>query len=146
MAGYPVTVTRTYGTIHHEQDANPEQGGILLTRGQLNGWAALGRDLTDAELDRLADAIPNSSIPEAIGTIVSEALRLSSEMCDQCGRSLNDGEGYDGFCGTCFDAMTADDMRDNGIVPVGRASCPHGGLLLTEDPDIYDCTEGCGDD
>ena len=40
------------------------------------------------------------------------------------------------------DARTAGEMRDAGDDPVDRAACPHGGLLLTEDPDIYDCTEG----
>jgi len=123
--GYPVTVTRTYGTIHHEQDANPEQGGILLTLNQVNGWAAIGRDLTEEELDRLADAIPHSSIPEAITAIVSDALGLVHV------------EDLD---------LTADEMRERGIDPVDRATCEHGGLLLCEDPDVYDCTKGCGDD
>lgn len=40
----------------------------LITREQLECWA--GRPLTDDDLDRLDEAIPESSIPEAIGTIV----------------------------------------------------------------------------
>jgi hypothetical protein len=37
-------------------------------------------------------------------------------------------------------------MREQGLDPVDTAACPHGGLLLTEDPDIYECIYGCGDD
>jgi hypothetical protein len=62
--------------IHHEEDTNPAAGGILLTLGQLSAWAGLGRDLTGDELDRIADCIPDSSIPDAIGTIATDALRL----------------------------------------------------------------------
>ena len=51
-------------------------GGILLTRGQLREWAGLGRDLTPDELAQLDDCIAASSIPDAIATIVSEALKL----------------------------------------------------------------------
>jgi hypothetical protein len=61
----------------HTADACAAQaGGILLTRGQLRDWAGLGRDLTGDELVQLDDCIAASSIPDAIGTIVSEALRL----------------------------------------------------------------------
>lgn len=42
--------------------------GIHLSRGQLEAWA--GRALTDDELSRLEDAIPNSSIPDAVWVIV----------------------------------------------------------------------------
>ncbi|KMO69774.1 hypothetical protein [Mycolicibacterium obuense] len=41
----------------------------LITAGQASSWA--GRPLTADELDRLCEAIPHSSIPEAIGTIVA---------------------------------------------------------------------------
>jgi len=51
-------------------------GGILLTSGQLREWAGLGRDLTGDELAQLDDCIGLSSIPDAIATIVSEALKL----------------------------------------------------------------------
>lgn len=47
--------------------AAPEERGIELTREQLNDWA--GRILSDGEVEALEEAIPNSSIPEAIGTI-----------------------------------------------------------------------------
>lgn len=53
-----------------------QAGGILLTRGQLRDWAGLGRDLTGDELAELDECIAASSIPEAIGTVVSEALKL----------------------------------------------------------------------
>lgn len=54
----------------------PGQTGIWLTGGQLREWAGLGRNLTADELETLAECIPNSSIPEAIGTIVTEAMDL----------------------------------------------------------------------
>lgn len=41
--------------------------GIFLTRDQLNAWA--GFPLTDEHVDRLDDALPHSSVPEAIATI-----------------------------------------------------------------------------
>jgi hypothetical protein len=41
---------------------------LTLTYEQLAAWA--GRELSDDEVERLDEAIPNSSIPEAIGTIV----------------------------------------------------------------------------
>lgn len=40
---------------------------ITITREQLEAWA--GRDLTDEEVADLDNAIPNSSIPEAVGEI-----------------------------------------------------------------------------
>lgn len=46
----------------------------LISRGQAEEWA--GVKLTDAELERLREAIPNSSIPDAIDTIVHEALGI----------------------------------------------------------------------
>lgn len=45
-----------------------DREGILLTREQLESWS--GGPLTDDDLERLEDAIPNSSIPEAVSTIV----------------------------------------------------------------------------
>jgi hypothetical protein len=47
--------------------------GILLTRDQLESWA--DGPITDDEIVALSDAIPNSSVPSAIDTIVNEALR-----------------------------------------------------------------------
>lgn len=41
----------------------------LITREQLESWA--GRPLDEDDLDRLDDAIPNSSVPDAIGEIVA---------------------------------------------------------------------------
>ncbi|MCX4094516.1 hypothetical protein [Nocardia sp. alder85J] len=40
----------------------------LITRAQAESW--VGRPLSDGEMDRLDDAIPNSSIPDAVGAIV----------------------------------------------------------------------------
>jgi hypothetical protein len=42
---------------------------VEITREQLEAWA--GRALTDDEVHALDDAIPNSSIPDAVGTIVA---------------------------------------------------------------------------
>jgi hypothetical protein len=44
-------------------------GGILLTHEQITAWA--GRMLTAVEIERLTEAIPNSSIPDAVSTIVA---------------------------------------------------------------------------
>jgi len=41
----------------------------MITRDQAEAWA--GRRLSREELDRLAEALQHSSVPEAIGTIVS---------------------------------------------------------------------------
>jgi hypothetical protein len=41
---------------------------VEITRDQLECWA--GRELSDEEVARLDECIPNSSIPEAIGAIV----------------------------------------------------------------------------
>ena len=59
-------------------DENAAQGGIVLTRAQLHEWAGLGRDLTGPETARLARCIPGSSIPEAIGVIVRDAMGLAA--------------------------------------------------------------------
>lgn len=53
-----------------------EGQGITLTRGQLNAWA--GRDLTDEEVETLEEAIPNSSIPEAI-QLMADSLTHEEE-------------------------------------------------------------------
>lgn len=47
----------------------PGASGVFLTREQLEAWA--GRRLSDDDLGRLDEAIPNSSIPEAIDAIVA---------------------------------------------------------------------------
>jgi hypothetical protein len=82
-AVYRAALNREMGTdddglaVDHTADACAAQaGGILLTRGQLRRWAGLGRDLTGDELAQLDDCIASSSIPDAIGTIVFEALKL----------------------------------------------------------------------
>jgi hypothetical protein len=42
---------------------------VVITREQIECWA--GRALTDDEITRLDDCLPNSSIPDAIGDIVA---------------------------------------------------------------------------
>jgi hypothetical protein len=61
-------------------DADPETGlnGVLLTRDQLESWA--DGPITDDEIVALSDAIPNSSIPSAIDTIVNESIRSTSQL------------------------------------------------------------------
>jgi len=49
---------------------------ITITREQVEAWA--GRALTDEEIADLDVAIPNSSIPEAIGEIVNALARESA--------------------------------------------------------------------
>lgn len=46
----------------------PVDAGVLLTRDRLEEWAQ--RKLTPGDLDRLDEAIPNSSVPDAVYTIV----------------------------------------------------------------------------
>lgn len=50
---------------------------IVLTREQLEAWA--GRTLTDDQIERLDNAIPNSSIPEAIAEIMSAIVSDGGE-------------------------------------------------------------------
>lgn len=49
--------------------------GITLTRDQLEYWA--GRQLSDEEVEALDNAIPNSSVPEAVAIIVEGLPRQS---------------------------------------------------------------------
>ena len=83
---------------------------ILISVEQVDQWA--GRRLTTDQLQQLAEAIPHSSIPEAIATIVLEALDLGDDeyACRDpfdtgCRESLDDGEGFAGCCGSCADRM-----------------------------------------
>jgi hypothetical protein len=69
-----------------DEDDRP---GITLTRGQLEAW--VGFTLTDEQVEQLDEAIPNSSIPEAISTIAIEALGLTEEdppTCPNCNEEL----------------------------------------------------------
>lgn len=50
----------------HDSEGQPT---IEITRAQLTAWA--GRELTDDEVSQLDDAVPNSSIPDAIDAIVA---------------------------------------------------------------------------
>lgn len=77
-----MTLAREHGTFrqcsigYHEECSDPYGEecncschglGIELSRDQLEAWA--GRELSDEEVEALDEAIPNSSIPEAINTI-----------------------------------------------------------------------------
>lgn len=55
--------------------SDDDRPGITLTRDQLECWA--GVSLTDEQVEELGECIPNSSIPEAIATIVSDALGIT---------------------------------------------------------------------
>lgn len=48
---------------------NPDQG---ITRDQIRAWSSA--DLTKDQLDRIVDAIPNSSIPDAVAEIAFTVL------------------------------------------------------------------------
>ncbi|MEU8327331.1 hypothetical protein [Micromonospora sp. NPDC048839] len=50
---------------------------VSITREQLESWA--GRTLTDDEVYRLDDCVPDSSIPDAIDAIVSERMPTPDE-------------------------------------------------------------------
>lgn len=82
---------------------------LLISAAQVDQWA--GRRLTIDQLQELAEAIPNSSIPEAIDTIVNEALDLGDDQACRdpfdtgCRESLDDGHGWAGCCGNCADRM-----------------------------------------
>jgi hypothetical protein len=47
------------------QDGQPI--GITLTRDQLTAWAR--RDLTDAEVTKLAEVLPETTLPATIATL-----------------------------------------------------------------------------
>jgi hypothetical protein len=82
----------------------------LISPAHVDEWA--GVRLSDAQFAALAAAIPHSSIPQAIETIVHDALEVDddSDACrdpfgDGCRQSVADGEGWAGCCGTCADRM-----------------------------------------
>lgn len=83
-----------FGPGEWEKLAVPGLSGIFLTSAQLRAWAGLGRDLTRDELSRLEGCIPDSSVPDAIGTIVTEALGLTG--------SYEDDPAEDDRSGTAF--------------------------------------------
>lgn len=56
-----------------DNDIPHVQPGVTITREQLEAWA--DRALTDDEVDQLDDALPHSSIPEAIGVIADSLGR-----------------------------------------------------------------------
>lgn len=71
------TVEAVKNTPREEPVASAEPYGITLTRSQLEAWAA--RPLTDEHIDRLSEAIPNSSIPESISLISDQFAPLPEE-------------------------------------------------------------------
>lgn len=48
------------------------EAGILITHKELEAWA--GRPLTPEDMEKIAQAIPWSSIPDAIG-VIAENIR-----------------------------------------------------------------------
>lgn len=101
-----------------------EQDGILLTREQLESWANYPGEpvkLSDETVARLAEAIPNSSIPEAIAAIVSDALGIT--WCQFCHAELYDFE--DGLYARYPAPGTASgicpDAPDDGTYPAHEA-------------------------
>ncbi len=61
----PVLIDNLTGT----DITDPGCGYQLITKDQVQDWVV--RPVTDEEMDRLEDAIPLSSIPDAIDTIVA---------------------------------------------------------------------------
>jgi hypothetical protein len=64
--------------VYSADDAPPGRGGILLTTGQLEEWA--GRALSQDEIARITDAIPHSTVPEAIGLIADGMKERDNEI------------------------------------------------------------------
>jgi hypothetical protein len=98
-------------TVHYSGD-DAERGGILLTRAQVREWTGLDRDLTGAELDRLARCIAGSYIPDSIETIVTEAMGLRRDECADCGGSPTVATvtgSRDRLCGPCALETEQDD-------------------------------------
>lgn len=71
---------------------------VEITREQLEAWA--GRALTDEQVARLDRCLPDSSIPEAVGTIAAsmgddddgalpEDEAKSDDRCRECGADLS---------------------------------------------------------
>lgn len=84
--GYPVVVTRKTKQLtveamapeHHDYRPEPEPDatdapGITLTYDQLRGWADV-LDFAPGVLERLAAAIPDSTIPDALADIIDGIL------------------------------------------------------------------------
>jgi len=59
--------------------------GITLTRTQLEEWA--GEALTDQQVEALEEAIPYSSIPEAINTIALSIIEEDKREQGSAGNS-----------------------------------------------------------
>lgn len=94
----------------------PEQwragAGLCFSRDQVEEWA--GRPLTRAELDRLAAALPHSSLPECVAEVARAVITVdpnadtfdsfgnnvtASELLDSHHRAINDSDG--GNCTVC---------------------------------------------
>jgi hypothetical protein len=58
--------------------------GITIPASQIAEWAGV-KNLTDEDLDRLADCIPHSSVPEALGVIVNDALGVGEREDEAMG-------------------------------------------------------------
>lgn len=62
-------ITDALNAAHHRTQDAPRPG-VTLTREQLEAWA--DRELTDDEVYEIDEAVPHSSIPEAIGVIADQ--------------------------------------------------------------------------
>ena len=78
--GYRAASVQQHGEHRRRRDREAEAAKnrptpelVLISRAQVHGWA--GDGLTDEEFEQLAEQIPNSSIPDAINTIVNESIR-----------------------------------------------------------------------
>jgi len=60
-------LARRVAQLQHQIDA--ADAAALISGAQADAWA--GRPLTNDEIDRLSNCIPQSSIPDAVNTIVS---------------------------------------------------------------------------
>ena len=71
-------VTSANSVLDALDEKTAAQGGIVLARARLARVAGLGRDLTGHELAPAGPVHPPSSIPNAVGTIVSDAMGLTA--------------------------------------------------------------------
>lgn len=65
--------------------------GVMISRSALAAWT--GRDLTDSEVERLSQAIPHSSIPDALGEVAGQ-FDEGGHCEDWCGLHVD----YTGDC------------------------------------------------
>lgn len=77
----------------------PDASTILITIEQVNEW--VGRRLNYEEWEALEQAVPNSSIPEAIQSLVEPSEPATTFTCDACGihgHAIEPGEDDSAWC------------------------------------------------